>query len=67
MASGRIVIELTERAWVDLCEEEREAFDAWLRNAKGHDLYILVRHARRKRKHSSVMNMKAVRGDSEDT
>jgi len=62
---GRFVIELTDRAWVDLTEEEQEVFDDWLRNAKGHDLYMLVRHAKRKKKQSSLMDMKAVLGDTD--
>jgi len=65
MANGRFVIELTDRSWVDLAEEEREVFEDWLRYAKGHDLYILVRHAKRSRKLSSVLNMKAVKGDDD--
>jgi hypothetical protein len=66
VSTGRFVIELTDRAWVDLTEEEQEVFDDWLRSAKGHDLYMLVRHAKRKKKQSSLMNMKAVVGDTED-
>jgi len=66
MSNGRFIIELTDRPWVDFTQEECDVFDDWLRNAKGHDLYILVRHAKRVRKQSSVMNMKAVVGDTED-
>jgi hypothetical protein len=68
MANGRWAAELIDRAWVDLDEDERQVFDDWLKNAKGHDLYILLRHVRRGgRRQSSVQLFKAVTGgDPED-
>lgn len=67
MANGSWITELIERAWVDLDEDERQVFDDWLQDAKGHDLYILARHCRRNRRPSSVKLMKAVTGDSEES
>lgn len=66
MANGHWVIELAQRSWVELDEDERAVFDNWLRTASGRDLYILVRHAMRPRKTSSVKKMKAVKGDEYD-
>lgn len=65
MANGTWILELAERAWSDLDEDEQQVFADWLARAAGHDLYLLVRHARRHRKQSSVKTMKAVAGDED--
>ncbi len=44
---GRIVMELCEKNWASLTDEEREVFDEWLKGASGEDLYMLLRHGRR--------------------
>jgi len=62
MANGPWVIELSERAWGELDEDEQSVFDDWLKKASGRDLYLLVRYAMRKRKQSSAKAMKAVGG-----
>lgn len=66
MANGHWVIELAQKSWGELDDEEKSVFDDWLTTASGRDLYILVRHAMRPRKSSSVKTMKAVKGDAND-
>lgn len=63
MANGPWVIELCDKSWAELDEDEQAVFDDWLSKASGRDLYLLVRHAMRKRKQSSVKAMKAVAGE----
>ena len=53
MTSGPWVIELAQKSWLDMSEDERAIFDDWLRSAKGRDLYLLVRYAMSFRKRSS--------------
>lgn len=69
MANGRWVLELTRRNWVDLDEEERQVFEDWLKNAKPHDLYMLIKHVRReakRRRLSSVKEFNAVTPEEDD-
>lgn len=66
MSNGHWVIELAQRSWAELDDDEQAVFDDWLKTASGRDLYILVRHAMRPRKSSSVKKMKAVRGDDHE-
>lgn len=47
MSNGRFILELVEADWSALTSEEREVFDAWLKRARGYDLYMLLRHYRR--------------------
>lgn len=53
MTSGPWVIELAQKSWLDLSDEERRVFDDWLASAEGRDLYLLVRYAMSFRKRSS--------------
>jgi hypothetical protein len=59
---GSWMLEMVSRGWVDLDEYEKRVFEEWLVDAKGYDLYILLRHAVTYQKRSSVMNMMAVNG-----
>jgi hypothetical protein len=53
MSTGHWVIELAQKSWLDLSEDERKVFEEWLRTAEGRDLYLLVRYAMSFRKRSS--------------
>ena len=66
MASGSWLLDLLDRSWVDLTEDEKQVFDRWLHGARGYDLYILLRHAKRHRKMSKVEAFKAVAGILDD-
>lgn len=66
MGNGSWIIELAQRSWGDLDDDEKTVFDNWLATATGRDLYILVRHSMRPRKSSSVKKMKAVRGSDDE-
>lgn len=63
MGLGRMIIELCARSWGELDEDEREVFAEWLKTAAPHDLFLLVRHAMKHRKTSSVKAIKAVTSD----
>ena len=45
---ARALLELSERTWSELDEDERQAFDDWADGVQGVDLYMLLRFARRK-------------------
>ena len=51
---ARALIELCERPWADLGDAERDVFDAWLSGARGEDLYMLMRFARRRWQRNSA-------------
>lgn len=51
--TGHHLLELADRSWVDLSRAEQAIFEAWLMSAKGHDLYIMLRVDRRRRRTSS--------------
>jgi len=53
MSTGHWVIELAQKSWLDLSDEERKVFEEWLRSAEGRDLYLLVRYAMSFRRRSS--------------
>lgn len=53
MTTGHWVVELSQRSWLDLSEEEKQVFSEWIRTAEGRDLYLLVRYAMSFRKRSS--------------
>ena len=59
MTNGHWILELTRRTWVELDEEERAAFAEWLKGAKPHDLYMLVRHVRREATRKRISSVKA--------
>lgn len=50
------MLELVERGWAELSKEEQAQFEGWLMRSQGVDLYLLLRHARRRwtRRASSV-------------
>lgn len=64
MTTGPWVVELAQRSWLDLSEDERAVFSEWLRSAEGRDLYLLVRYAMSYRKRSS--SQKVVKPDLKD-
>lgn len=57
---GHQILELANRSWVDLSPAEQGIFRDWLRSAKGHDLYMLLRVDRRRKRMSSQQMMAAV-------
>ena len=46
---ARILLELVDRPWAELDEDERVRFTTWLKGARGVDLYTIVRYDRRRR------------------
>lgn len=61
---GPVLIELAERPWSELDDGERRAFGSWLEEARGEDLYLLLREARsrwRRRRRSSSHTLAAQR------
>jgi hypothetical protein len=42
------MLELVDRGWAELSRDERAVFEGWVMSAQGVDLYMLMRHARRK-------------------
>lgn len=66
MGLGSQLLELLDRPWSELSEEEQEAFSSWLQNAKGVDLYHWGRHARRGRKPSSLTMEAVTKGPADE-
>lgn len=66
---GNVLVELVEHSWADLSDEEREAFREWLKGARPEDLYLLMRHCRRRwsRKPARSQTMEAVRSEPEES
>ena len=46
--SARAMLELLDRGWAQLTADEQSVFNEWVLHAHGVDLYMLLRHARRK-------------------
>lgn len=42
------MLELVDRGWAELSPDERAVFEGWVMTAQGVDLYLLLRHARRR-------------------
>lgn len=60
MAHGNWVIELAQKSWSEMDDDERKVFDDWLKSSTGRDLFLLVRFALRYSKQSSASTLKAV-------
>lgn len=66
MSTGARLIELIDRPWNELSEDEQDEFARWLAYAGAPvNLYTLLRYARRGRSSSSTKIM-AVRGEPPD-
>jgi hypothetical protein len=46
--TARAMLELVERGWGELSDDEKQLFRDWCLHAHGEDLFLLLRHARRK-------------------
>ncbi len=62
----RRMVELLDVGWAAMSEADKDLYQAWLIDARPHDLYHLLRHVRRGGRASSTQMAPVKRAPEED-